>query len=88
MARREPARQNRLNSQLLLESAEEAAPVEAMRFELSTGSRSLRSIQMYSRAGYSRLAHDEAGALERIEGVVYLVKHQQGRFDSPTSAVT
>ncbi len=43
---------------------------------------------MYARAGYSLLADDEAGALERIEGVVYLVKHQQGRFDSPTSAVT
>lgn len=62
--------------------------MEAIRFELSTGSRSPRSIQMYSRAGYSRPADDEAGALERIEGVVYLVKHREGRFDSPTSAVT
>ncbi|KPH21133.1 tRNA (guanine-N1)-methyltransferase [Rhodococcus sp. ADH] len=66
----------------LLESAEENAPAEASRFELSTGSRSLRNIQIYTRAGYSLLADDEETTFERIEGVVYLAKHRQGRFDS------
>ncbi len=66
----------------LLESAEETAPTKTTRFELSTGSRSLRNIQMYTRAGYSQLADDEETAFERIEGVVYLAKHRQGRFNS------
>lgn len=63
-------------------SAEETAPTEATRFDLSTGSRILRNIQMYTRAGYSLLADDEETTYERIEGVVYLAKHRQGRFDS------
>ena len=54
----------------LLQHVEQNAPEHITRFELFTGSRSLRNIRLYTRAGYSQLPPDPS----QIPGVVYLSK--------------
>lgn len=54
----------------LLQHVEQNAPAHITSFELFTGSRSVRNIRLYTRAGYSQLPTDP----NHIPGVVYLSK--------------
>lgn len=56
----------------LLQHVEQNAPEHITRFELFTGSRSLRNIRLYTRAGYSQLPPDPPSHIP--PGVVYLSK--------------
>lgn len=54
----------------LLQHVEQNAPEHTTSFELFTGSKSVRNIRVYTRAGYSQLPPDPS----HIPGVVYLSK--------------
>jgi GNAT superfamily N-acetyltransferase len=54
----------------LLQHVEQNAPERTTSFELFTGSKSVRNIRLYTRAGYSQLPPVPS----HIPGVVYLSK--------------